>query len=104
MMSDHSAFPQWINKYLLFSLLVLVLWKIILFIVFPFPGIDGVWSLSHTLSILRGNFFKSEFGHSFLEVFNYPYLFGLINVPFYARMIFGVYQIFVVSTVFIVLL
>jgi hypothetical protein len=47
------------------------------------PNGDGPWALSHTFSILNGHFFESSFGHSYMGFFNLPYLYGLLNAPFY---------------------
>jgi len=96
MMSDRSVLPQWTYKYICFLYLHPV--ENHTFIVFPFPGIDGVWSLSHTLSILKEIFSKAIWAQ-LLEFFNYPYLFGLI-MPRLRFSAFGLYQIFVVTTIY----
>lgn len=44
---------------------------------FPYPNIDGPWALSHTFSILNGDFFKSNFAHSYMGFYNLPYMYGL---------------------------
>jgi len=51
-------------------LLFLLIWKIVLFILLPMSTVDGVWSLSHTFSMVRGDFYRSDFGHCHLK----PYL------------------------------
>lgn len=88
----------------LLIILTLLITKTLLFVWLPFPNGDGPWSLSHTLSIIDGNFFQSTFGHSFISFYNLPYVSSLINVPFYFINLFGRYQIFVVNVIYLTFL
>lgn len=92
------------RKFAFFAVLVLLAWKLCLFLVFPFPNADGPWALSHTYSIMRGEFFRSEFAHGYMDTFNLPYLNGLLQVPFFYGTVFKEYHIFVVHLLFLVIL
>src|ERR1043166_6562096 len=71
-------------KWLNIAIILLLLWKALLMFYFPYPNIDGPWALSHTFSILNGNFFKSSFAHSYMGFYNIPYMYGLLTAPLYA--------------------
>lgn len=62
---------------------VILIWVSILFFVYPTTNPDGPWALSHTFSILNGNFFKSSFAHDYMEFYNLPYLYGWYNTLMY---------------------
>src|SRR5882762_7181878 len=88
-----------------FSIIVfLLVWKLILFFILPYPNADGVWMLGHTFSILHGDLFRNTFAFSHVSFFNMPYMSGIILVPFYFFNIFGYGQIFVVNILFVVIL
>ncbi len=60
-------------------LVLLLVWKTMLWLSLPLPTTDGVQSLSHTYSILRGEFFHSMFWHNWMEIYQLPYGFGMIT-------------------------
>lgn len=64
-------------------LILLLLIKLGLLLYFPMPNTDGPWALSHTFSILNGHFFESNFAHSYMGFYNLPYMYGILNAPFY---------------------
>jgi len=73
--------------YLLTStVLLLICWKLWLWYLIPVPVLDGVWSLSQTFSVLRGNFLESSFAHEPIKPFLMPYGFAVLTAPFYAVM------------------
>lgn len=81
--------------------LVLILWKTALWLYLPLPTEDGVQSLSHTYSILRGNFFQSIFLHNWMTIFQLPYGFGLVTAPLMGLLPFGtINNYYVTSLIF----
>lgn len=66
-----------------YLLLLLLLIKLSLLLYFPMPNTDGPWALSHTFSILNGHLFESNFAHSYMGFYNLPYMYGILNAPFY---------------------
>src|ERR1043165_6334955 len=85
-------------------LICLLILKLALFIYFPLPNVDGPSALSHTFSILNGHFFESSFAHSYMGFYNLPYLYGLLNAPFYLlfkNTTLLVYSIFLLNIVWI---
>lgn len=62
-------------------LLLLIAWKTVLWLHLPLPVGDGVQSLSHTYSILRGDFLHSNFLHHWMEIFQLPYAYGVVTAP-----------------------
>ena len=67
----------------------------------PLPVGDGVQSLSHTYSILRGDFLHSNFLHHWMEIFQLPYTYGVVTAPLMYLLPFDpLNDYFVVSLVF----
>lgn len=80
--------------------------KLAIWIVFPDPGVDGPMYLSHTFSVLDGALFHNNFLSGYIEVFNFPYLFGFFNAPFYyffQGTFLQTYSIFIANIFWIVL-
>jgi len=75
----------------------LALWKTGLWLHIPLPTTDGVQSLSHTFSILRGDFLHSLYWHNWMAIFQLPYGYGLITAPFMGLLPFGVLNNFFVT-------
>lgn len=71
------------KKSIFLFLVLLLIIKVVTWIIFPYPGIDGPIYLSHTFSVLKGDFFRNNFLSGYIPVFNFPYLFGVLNAPFY---------------------
>ena len=94
------------KKILLGTVTILLLLKIILWIIFPDAGNDGPIYLSHTFSVLNGTPFLNNFLSEYIHVFNFPYLFGFINAPFYfifSGTMFQGYSIFIWNILWIIL-
>lgn len=73
----------------------------------PVAALDGPWYLSHTFSILNGNFYQSNFAHEFMTIYNLPYGYGFINVPLYYFFVHtwaNVYSIFLINALEVFLL
>ena len=70
-------------------LVLLLVWKTMLWLSLPLPTTDGVQSLSHTYSILRGEFFHSMFWHNWMEIYQLPYGFGMITAVITTLLPFG---------------
>ena len=83
---------------------LLLFWKLSLFIWLPYPNGDGPWSLGHTFSIIQGEFFKNTFAQSFVNFYNFPYMYGLLNVPFFYFNFFDYYQIFLWNLILVLIL
>lgn len=94
-------------KYRLFILIsvpaLLILWKLILFIDLPYPNLDGPWQLSHTFSILSGQFFLSSFAYDFWIPFQFPPLYGILSSLYFMILhpISKIYSIFFYNIVLI---
>lgn len=63
---------------LLFALylIALIVWKTALWLHLPLPTTDGVQSLSHTYSLLRGEPLLSSLWHNWMPIYQLPYGFG----------------------------
>lgn len=87
---------------------LLIAWQIGLWIDLPFPNGDGIWSLSQTFSLLRGEFLKSTFGHNYWPIVQVQYLYSVFTAPFYGlyHMLFMhmEYSIFVFNELLLVFL
>lgn len=93
------------NKRLIFILFpsILILWKLLLFIDLPYPNLDGVWQLSHTFSILNGNFLESSFAFDYWIPFQFPPAHGFFMSIFYFVLypVSKTYSIFFYNILFI---
>jgi hypothetical protein len=84
MIATMKLFPyQYSQKKIVILITVLLLLKIFLWSVLPDTGADGPIYLSHTFSVLHGEPFHNSFLQEYIPVFNFPYLYGFINAPFY---------------------
>jgi hypothetical protein len=70
-------------------LAVLILWKIALWLNLPLPTTDGVQSLSHTFSLMRGQPLLSTLWHNWMPIYQLPYGFSLAAFPLMALLPFG---------------
>ncbi len=81
--------------------LLLIGWKTALWLHLPLPSVDGVQSLSHTYSLLRGDFLHSIFLHHWMEIYQLPYGYGVATAPVMALLPFGtVNNFFAASLIF----
>jgi hypothetical protein len=93
-------------KNLVLLYLFLLLWQCTYYALFPNPGADGPIYLSHTFSVIQGYPFKNFFLEEYIRTFNFPYLYGFFNAPFYFLFKdsnFQVYSIFLWNIVWIIL-
>lgn len=101
-MTSNSVQPRSLSTLILLGyILVLILWRTALWLYAPMPTTDGVQSLSHTYSILRGEFFQSTYWHNWMTLYQLPYGFGVVTAPFMAVLPFGtLHNFFVMSLIF----
>jgi hypothetical protein len=93
-------------KYLILFYVVLLLAQSIYYSLFPNPGADGTIYLSHTFSVIQGYPFRNLFLQEYIRTFNFPYLYGFFNAPFYfifKDSNFQVYSIFFWNIIWIIL-
>src|SRR4051795_6210530 len=84
MIATMKLFPyQYSQKKTMILITVLLLLKIFFWSILPDTGADGPIYLSHTFSVLHGEPFHNSFLQEYIPVFNFPYLYGFINAPFY---------------------
>jgi hypothetical protein len=62
---------------------VLIVWKLVLFLIYPHVSTDGPWTLSHLFSFMRGDFNQSMFAHNFDGDIYKTYGLELILYPLY---------------------
>lgn len=83
------------------DLSALIVWKIALWLHLPLPTTDGVQSLSHTFSIMRGEPLVSTLWHNWMSIYQLPYGFSLAAYPLMALLPFGLmHNYFAASLVF----
>lgn len=82
---------------------LLILWKFLLFIDLPYPNYDGPWALSHTFSVLRGQFLESTFAYDFWVPYQLPPAYGFLSGLFFLILhpLSNVYSIFIYNIVLI---
>lgn len=64
--------------------IILLLWRVLLYLYNPFDSPDGVWYLSQTYSLLRGDLLSSPFGYSYLNPYLLLYMYSILAAPFFA--------------------
>lgn len=84
-------------------LFILIAWKTALWLVLPLPTVDGGQSLSHTYSILRGDFLHSSFWHHWMNIFQLPYGYGLFTAPLMGLLPFGTLHNFYAASLILTL-
>ncbi len=72
------------NGLIILIVAVLLLWRLLLYLNTPLYGLDPVWYLSQTYSLLRGDLLSSPFGHSFIDPYLLPYMYSVLSAPFFA--------------------
>lgn len=70
-------------------LFTLIVWKTALWLHLPLPTTDGVQSLSHTYSMLRGDLLLSSLWHNWMTIYQLPYGFGVAAFPLMALLPFS---------------
>lgn len=70
-------------------LFTLIVWKTALWLHLPLPTTDGVQSLSHTYSMLRGDVLLSSLWHNWMTIYQLPYGFGVAAFPLMALLPFS---------------
>jgi len=64
-------------------IILIILWKFVLELYYPFLNSDGPWILSHLFSFIRGDFHSSTFAHDFHGDIFKTHVQELLLFPFY---------------------